>query len=133
MSELLRGEVDVEEAVLAVTPDLDVVAAGSCDARALRALGQEALPDLIARLKARYDFVVIDSAPLLPVADSLHLSQHADAVVLSVYREVSRLPAVFAGYERLRALGVRVLGVVVTGVTVEHDGYIDEYITAQNH
>lgn len=133
VSELLRGEVDVEEAVLAVTPDLDVVAAGSCDARALRALGQEALPDLIARLKARYDFVVIDSAPLLPVADSLHLSQHADAAVLSVYREVSRLPAVFAGYERLRALGVRVLGVVVTGVTVEHGGYIDEYITAQNH
>ena len=133
VSELLRGEVDVEEAVYAVTPDLDVAPAGLADAQALRALGQDALPDLIARLKARYDFVVIDSAPLLPVADSLHLAQHADAVVLSVYRDVSRLPAVFAGHERLAALGVRILGVVVTGVTIDHYGHADDYAAVPTH
>lgn len=129
--EVLRGEADVDAVVRAVTADLDVAPAGVCDARAMRALGQDALPDLIARLKDRYDFVVLDSAPLLPVADSLHVSQHADAVVLSVFREVSRLPAVFAGYERLAALGVRVLGVVVTGVAEESFGHAYDYAGAE--
>ena len=118
-----------------MTPDLDVCPAGACDSRSLRALGPDALAALIARAKAHYDFVVIDSAPLLPVADSLHVCQHADAVVLSVFRDVSRLPAVYAGYERLSALGVRVLGVVVTGVAVGSygDGPADEYAAAHGH
>jgi polysaccharide biosynthesis transport protein len=120
--ELLRGEVDVDEVVVPVMADLDVIPAGSRDALAVRTLAQDGLSDLIARMKARYDFVVIDSAPLLPVADSLLLSQHVDAVVLSVYREVSRMPTVFAGHERLAGLGVRVLGVVVTGVPAAHYG-----------
>ena len=127
IAELLRGEADLDDVVCAVTSDLDVAPAGACDAQAVRTLGQGALPELIAALKARYDFVVIDSAPLLPVADSLLISQHADAVLLSVYREVSRLPAVFAGYERLTALGVRVLGVVVTGVPAQSYGQTYEF------
>ncbi|GAC1463411.1 MAG: hypothetical protein NVSMB9_00880 [Isosphaeraceae bacterium] len=118
--ELLRDEISIEESVHAVMADLDVVPAGHCDARSIRALAQDGLPVLIARLKARYDFVVIDSAPLLPVADSLLLGQHVDAVLLSVFRAVSRMPAVHAGYQRLATLGVRVLGVVVTGVAAGH-------------
>ena len=129
--ELLRGEMDVEETACPVMSDLDVIPAGTRDAFAIRSLAHEALPTMIRRLKAEYDYVVIDSAPVLPVADSLLISQHVDAVVLSVYREVSRIPAVFAGYERLAALGVRVLGVVVTGLPAEHYGEAYHYVGAE--
>jgi capsular exopolysaccharide synthesis family protein len=120
--ELFRDEAGVDEVIQPVMSDLDVIAAGSCDTQALQALGQDALPALLAHLRGRYDLIVIDSAPVLPVADTLQISQHVDAVVLSVYREVSRLPAVYAGYERLAMLGVRLLGVVVTGVRVDRHG-----------
>jgi succinoglycan biosynthesis transport protein ExoP len=122
VAELLRGEAELDDVYHAVADDLDVITAGHGDARAVRALGQDALPDLLARMAERYEFVVIDSAPLLPVADSLLISQHVDATLLSVYRERSRIPTVFAGYERLVSLGVRVLGVVVTGVPREQYG-----------
>jgi hypothetical protein len=49
------------------------------------------------------------------VADSLLLAQHADAVVFSVLKDVSRLPLVQAAREKLGALGVRTLGAVVIG------------------
>ena len=49
--------------------------------------------------------------------------------MISVYREVSRIPAVHAGYARLEAMGVRVLGVVLTGVPAERFG--EEYAYAQ--
>lgn len=129
--ELLRGEADLEEVAQPVMSDLDIIPAGQCDPQAIRALGQETLAELIARFKDHYEFIVIDSAPVLPVADSLVISQHVDAVVLSVYREVSRLPAVQACYERLTTLGVRVLGVVVTGVPVENYG--QEYHISAAH
>jgi hypothetical protein len=49
------------------------------------------------------------------VADSLVISQHVDAVIFSILRDVSRLPMVYAAYLRLESLGVRILGTVVTG------------------
>jgi polysaccharide biosynthesis transport protein len=131
--ELLRGEAEVGETVCPLMADLDVIPAGTRDALAIRALAHDALPDLIARLKSRYDYVVVDSAPVLPVADSLLISQHVDAVLISVYREVSRIPAVYAGYERLAALGARVLGVVVTGLGADRYGEAYQYSEASSH
>ena len=52
---------------------------------------------------------------MLPVADALLLGQHVDAVILSVLRDVSRLPAVHAAHQRFNSLGVRTLGAVVIG------------------
>ncbi len=128
--ELLRGENEVGDTARPLMADLDVIPAGVRDAAALRALTRENLPALIDRLKLIYEYVVIDTAPVLPVADSLLIGQHADAVVLSVYRDVSRLPAVYAGYERLASLGVRVLGVVVTGLPAERYGEAYHYSEA---
>ncbi|MFO0907026.1 MAG: hypothetical protein U0794_01450 [Isosphaeraceae bacterium] len=127
VGELLRGEAELDDVYHAVADELDVITAGHGDARAIRALGQDALPDLLARMAEHYEFVVIDSAPILPVADSLLISQHVDAVLLSVYRDVSRIPTVYAGYERLASLGVRVLGAVVTGMPEEHYGEAYHY------
>jgi Mrp family chromosome partitioning ATPase len=52
---------------------------------------------------------------VLPVADSLLVSQHVDAVIFAILHGVSRMPTVQAAYERLAMLGVRVLGAVVAG------------------
>ena len=70
---------------------------------------------LFAQLKSEYEFIIVDSCPVLPVADALLLAQNADAVLFSVLRDVSRLPAVHAAHQRLSALGVRTLGAVVIG------------------
>ncbi|HMB02666.1 MAG TPA: division plane positioning ATPase MipZ [Isosphaeraceae bacterium] len=120
--ELLRGEAELAETIRPVLGGLDVIAAGRCDADALRALGRDAVPELMVALKRHYDYIVIDSAPVLPVADSLQISQHVDAVVFSIYRDVSRIPAVYAGYERLASLGARVLGAVVSGIPAQRYG-----------
>ena len=59
--------------------------------------------------------MALSSISVLPVADTLLLSQHVDAVVYSVLRNVSRLPAVQAAQQKLGALGVRSLGAIVIG------------------
>ena len=59
--------------------------------------------------------MIIDSSPILPVADTRFVSQHADAVVLSVFRDVSEVPKIQAACEILDAFGVRDMEAVVTG------------------
>ncbi len=66
-------------------------------------------------LKEQYDFLVVDVCPVLPVTDALLIGRQADAVLLAVLRNVSRLPQVQAAQQRLAALGIRTLGAVVLG------------------
>ncbi len=116
LSEVLRGEATVQDVVQPTSLSrLWVVPAGHWDAHALQALAQDGIGQLLAQFKEQYDFVIIDSCPVLPVADSLLLAQHVDAVVFSVLKDVSRLPMVQAARAKLGALGVRTLGAVVIG------------------
>jgi Mrp family chromosome partitioning ATPase len=118
--ELLRGEVPLSSIIQATAaPGLSLVTAGHCDAASIAALAQGRLHEPLQALRNQYDFVIIDTAPILPVADSLQISQHTDAVIFSVLREVSRLPKIYEAYERLSKLGVRLLGAVVAGTKQE--------------
>ena len=65
--------------------------AGRWDRQAMAALANGAAGPLFKQLRERYDFVIVDSCPVLPVADTRFVSQHADAVVLSVFRDVSEV------------------------------------------
>ena len=120
LSEVLRNEVKPADAIKP-TPlsRLWMLPAGHVDTHALQALAQDNVRTLLEQLKQEYDFIVIDSCPVLPVADSLILGQHVDGVVFSVLRDVSRLPALHAAYQKITNLGIRALGAVVIGAKSE--------------
>ncbi len=59
--------------------------------------------------------MIVDSSPILPVADASIVAQHVDAVLFSIFRDVSRKTKVFAALHRLKSLGISILGAVVTG------------------
>jgi succinoglycan biosynthesis transport protein ExoP len=126
LSEVLRGEAEITD-VIRPTPVNGVwlVPAGHSDSKAIQALAYKDLRAILDRVKERYDFVVIDSSPVLPVSDALLIGQNVDAVLFSIMRNVSRLPKVQAAYERMSSLGIRMLGAIVTGA--QGDFYGNEY------
>jgi capsular exopolysaccharide synthesis family protein len=129
LSELLRQQVElgpvVHETAIA---GLWLIAAGQWNQSATSALARTRLPALLDMLREQYEYIIIDSAPLLPVVDSLLIGQHADGVILSVMREVSQLPLVNTAVERLESVGVRLLGVIVNGVAADVHAYRHVYI-----
>ncbi len=126
LCELLRGEAELND-VIRPTPadDLNMIPGGHCDGLALQAIAQDGVKDILNVLKKRYDFIIIDSAPVLPVVDTLLLSQQVDAVLFSIMRDISRVPLVQAAHERLTSLGVKTLGAVVSAV--DRREYIHTY------
>jgi capsular exopolysaccharide synthesis family protein len=114
--EALRGNADVNGMVHPTgTEHLSVLSAGQCDRQTMAALANGAGSRLFNQLREKYDFVIIDSSPILPVADTRFVSQYADTVVLSVFRDLSEVPKIQAACEILDAFGVRHLEAVVTG------------------
>jgi capsular exopolysaccharide synthesis family protein len=116
LSELLRGEVDIEAALMATAvEDLTLLPGGRCDRQALRNLSLGGIAPLFEGLKQRFDFIIVDTSPMLPVADAMMVAQQVDAALFSIFSDVSRKDKVRAAIERLQRLNVPVLGAVVTG------------------
>lgn len=127
-SEALRGEIEFDDAVKpTMTSRLWLMPAGKVDGHSLQALAQEALAGVFEQLKEQYDFIVVDTSPVLLVPDGLLLAQQADAVLLAVMRDHSRLPAVYAAQQKLASLGIAVLGGVMIGEKTEAYGHAVPY------
>ncbi len=117
-NEVLRGEADLAEVIRPTSLDqLWLVPGGRWRADSMQALAQERVKEVLHAVREQYDFILVDSSPVLPVVDPLLIGQQVDAALFSVLREVSRLPSIHAAYERVSAFGIRVLGAVINGTT----------------
>lgn len=79
-------------------------------------LNSAAMERLMAILKEKYDKVIIDSAPILPIIDSALLSRHMDAVVMSVMWNETPGPAVSQAAKIFADHGAYLLGGILTAV-----------------
>jgi len=119
-SEVLRGEATPADAVKPTALSrLWLMPAGHWDNHALQALAQDNVKSIFTALKQQYEFIIVDSCPVLPVADALSLGQNVDGIVYAVLRDVSRFPALQAAQQRMSSLNIRTLGAVLIGAN--HD------------
>ncbi|WP_417847627.1 polysaccharide biosynthesis tyrosine autokinase [Thalassoglobus sp.] len=122
--EILRGDQPLEGAAQPTpTPGLSVIPAGRVDSAALQALAEGGAGQIFKHLIEDYDFVIVDSAPILPVADTLLLAQDVDGVILTIRRDISRLGNVAAAQQRLEMIGVPPMGSILIGL----DEFADKY------
>ena len=118
LPELLRGEIGNDEAVQPTAIEgLFAVTGGTCDYAAITALSRPELGNVIKGFRESFDHVVIDAGPGLAFADTLLLGQLSDVAIVATMRDVSRVPLISAAIDKLRGVGVRVLGTVVNGVS----------------
>lgn len=115
-SDVLRGEADCRAAIRPTkVHGLYFLPAGEVSREALGALSRDGARALLEELKESFDCILLDTSPVLPVADALLVGQHADGVLLAIRPRVSRVPRVQAACERLQSLNVRFVGAVVNG------------------
>jgi len=121
-SEVLRSEIDIADAIRPTnTEGLWLLPAGLCDMDAIHALATDQLQPIFEKLRAEFDFIVIDAPPVLGLADTLSMGQHVDGVILTVLRDHSEVRKIYQATELLRDLGIRLLGSVVNGVPLTAD------------
>jgi Mrp family chromosome partitioning ATPase len=83
---------------------------------------------IVAELAQHFDIVLIDSPPVLPVADALILSGYADGVVLVTAAGQTRRVELRRTTEKLAQAGAPVVGVVLNKASAQGDyGYYGGY------
>ena len=125
LCEVLRAEVDVSDVIRPTHAEgLWLLTAGYCDVDAIHALATEQMQPVFDKLRAEYDFIIIDGAPVLGMSDALIFGQYSDGAILSVRRDFSQMPKINQAAELLRGVGIRIIGAVVNGVPAKADARV---------
>jgi succinoglycan biosynthesis transport protein ExoP len=128
LSNLLAGQVktpDIQS--LTEIPNLYVVAAGSKTPNPSEILGSRAMQDWLECWKSEYDFVVLDSAPVLPVTDSVTLNSLVDVTLLLSRVGITEKPQIARSYNMLARGGKHFVGLVLNGLHIGDSSYYGYY------
>ena len=105
------------------TKNLDYITCGTHSPRPYELLESEEMKNLIAELKQKYDFVIIDTPPLLVVSDALAIATETDGTVVVSRHQTSYLGDISKTLETLKFAKANILGVVVNDYNVEEKSY----------
>jgi capsular exopolysaccharide synthesis family protein len=109
--------------------NLVCISSGSRVARPAEQLGSKRFHDFITEVSAVYDTVILDTAPLLSVADTLAIVPAASLLLVCVRLERTKRDQAGAARAALDRLPARPVGIVITDARHQGDGYYDFYGT----
>lgn len=113
LTNLLIGEVTIDQAIQQVRDNVFVLPSGPVPPNPTELLQSAAMVELLAQLKERFNTVLLDAAPLGPVADSAILGASADGVLVVAASRMTARPQLIGALNRLGRVNARVLGIVV--------------------
>ena len=114
LTSVLIGKATVDDVVQPAAEGLDVITSGPIPPNPSELLGTQHMYDLLKELSARYDRVIIDTPPLLPVTDGAIMARQADGAVLVVRAGKTNREQVARAAEALRSVGAKLLGSVLS-------------------
>jgi non-specific protein-tyrosine kinase len=106
---------------------LQVLTSGVLASDPIQLISSSRMDQLLAKLARTADFVIIDSPPVLGIADAAILASKADAVLLVVRANRTSRQAVQHAAETLRRATSRLVRVVLNGVPARHSSYYGYY------
>jgi tyrosine-protein kinase Etk/Wzc len=112
LSDILNGA-EVSNCITSnVIENLDLLTTGHLPANPSEVLLRNELAQCLSGLSSRYDLILIDAAPLLPVADSLIIGSHGGSIFLVTRSGVTRPGDIAESLKRLTRAGLSVKGLL---------------------
>jgi capsular exopolysaccharide synthesis family protein len=125
---VVAGQMKLDEVVRpSEVTGLEIITAGPTPPNPAELLHSDRFHELIKELGRKYDRVIIDSPPTLPVTDSAILSQVVDGTILVVRGFRTARAAVRQAVRRLADVNGHVIGVVLNAVNLRDTSYKGSY------
>ena len=127
LTTVLIGQARIEDVMQQVGGGLSVLAGGAVPPNPTELLASARMKEVLRELADTYEVVIIDTAPLLPVADTVGLASLSQGALLVVRAAKTSRDQVRAAAESLERVGVRVLGTVFSMAPVSKQGRYGAY------
>ena len=123
VSNYLAGDNDIQALLVNISPGLDFLPAGPEVPSAAELLSSDRMARLVAHLVQEYDHVIVDSAPIIGLADAPLISRTVEGVVFVMETGAVSVRGLRAALDRLRAAGAPLVGAVMTKFSEKHAEY----------
>lgn len=121
VTDYLTGKIDYKTLVnYSEKLNIHYIVAGEKTTAVVNVLEAQKLKDLIAKLREEFDYVILDSPPIIAVSDGLYISRLADGVIFVVAQNETKRSVVDEAINTLRRNNVNIIGTVFTQVSVKN-------------
>jgi succinoglycan biosynthesis transport protein ExoP len=129
LSSVLTGKATFRESVVKweELSNLDILPSGPIPPLPSELLGSKQMEDLVRQIRSDYDFIIIDTPPVLVVADALVLGRLSDAAILVLRYGATRKQVVRRSIDLLDRSGAHLLGAAVNAVDFTAPEYSEYY------
>ncbi|MDD3417094.1 MAG: CpsD/CapB family tyrosine-protein kinase [Lachnospiraceae bacterium] len=108
-------------------PNLEIITSGKIPSNPSEILYSNAMKNLIEKIKMEYDYVFIDTPPVIAVTDAVIMSQYIDGVVLVCSSGKTEVEMVKKAKESLAKVNANILGVVLNKIPLKGQKYANYY------
>lgn len=118
LTNVLAGKATLEEAIQATVADhMDILTCGRRPGNPAELLLSDDFVDVVNALRERYDYIIVDTPPILAVSDPANASACSDGVILTLRLRRNLRPIAIRAAQMLQSVNANLLGVVINGVT----------------
>jgi len=125
LSKLILGEIS-EDAVSHLNVndvEFDVLTSGPVPPNPSEMLVSSTMEDILNSCIDNYDYIIVDTPPLLAATDAQIMARVADATLLVVDMQISKRKQIIEAKKRLNNVGARLLGVIANKLELHENSY----------
>jgi len=124
LSDVLIGRLKLESAIIKNSVhNLSFITSGTIPSNPAELLGSKKMVQMLEKLKAAFEYAIIDAPPTLGVADARVLGRICDAVLVVVKAQTTHREAVIDVKNELERSGEKVIGFVLNGIDTTSSYY----------
>lgn len=124
LTDYLAGKIEVKDLIRhSADVGVDYIVCGEKTSAVVNVLEAKKLRDLLQDLREKYDYVLLDTPPVIAVSDALYIAKLTDAVIFIVAQNTARKSLVKEALQTLQNNKVKVIGTVLTQVNLKTGEY----------
>lgn len=128
LSDILAGKAQFEEAVQQTgVENLDILTTGTRPPNPSELLASSKMQKFVEDLKQKYEYIIIDTPPIIAVTDAQLIASYADGSLLVVASAQAEREAAIKAKELLEKVNAKIIGVVLNKLELQEKGYYGYY------
>ena len=127
LSDLIVKKLNPSEVIQKIDDQFHVLTAGKIPPNPAELVGSEKMSQLLSYLKEMYNYIIIDTPPVLSVTDPQLLALKADGTLMVIREGKARQKLILNAYKELKKLNINVIGSILNDCGQKMGGYSQYY------